>query len=107
MHAQFLMVFPAYAIRDRNDFHYIATPSESTPAIVILTDDDLLDRYRADHGLIGAGVPFYSAPELALFLDLLPRHVTRIAIDPGTKKMFTGSIEDFLRKIIGGFPDNN
>jgi hypothetical protein len=68
-------------------------------ALVLLTDDDLLQRYRREHGFVGPTIRFENAPQLTLYLNSIPQNITHITIDPSTESTFTASIADLTQKL--------
>jgi hypothetical protein len=80
----FLVSCPCYCIeavsRDGGAFERVRS---GVYALVLLTDNDLLDRSMADRGLVGNPVlTIESADELVELLDRLPPAVSLVTFDP-------------------------
>ena len=104
----FVLVFPCYAIESEScSGPFVRRFDDGRIAIILLTDDDLLERYRRQHGLHGATIQFDDEPQLVLYLDDMPTNITHIIIDPGEKSIFTASIADFFRKFLSQFGDSD
>jgi hypothetical protein len=70
-------------------------------AVAILTDDDLLDRYRREMGLDDRpALQFDSAAELLSRLRKLPEAITHVVVDPPQRFRESQVVRSFL---IGAF----
>ena len=81
--AQFAPTFPCFSVFDDTcKSPCFAAVSNQGKGLVVLTDEDLLDRYRRSNPeAIGPAIMIDSGPQMVLFLDSLPG-VTHIAFDP-------------------------
>ncbi|MFO0851295.1 MAG: hypothetical protein U0871_22475 [Gemmataceae bacterium] len=86
LYSQFCVPFPVYAV-DRRGVGLVTEPAtDGTTSLVLLTDDDLLDRYLAARpGPRLTAVRVGTAARLARVLDRLPKEVTHITFDPQPK----------------------
>ena len=81
----FLVSFPCFCVESQNrSGGAVERVREGVFALVVLTDEDLLDRYLAEKGLVGHPVrTIGSAEELVGLLDRLPPEVGLVTFDPG------------------------
>jgi hypothetical protein len=81
---RFVLTFPCFTIMNTNGKGGVVLPQDDgNIACIILTDEDLLQRFREEHGLHGSPLRFEHYGQLFLFLRTLPPSVTLIAFDPG------------------------
>jgi hypothetical protein len=81
----FLVTFPCYCVEALNGkggaFERV---QKGLYSLVVLTDEDLLERYLENRGLVGHPVlTIESAGELVELLDRLPHPVGLVTFDPG------------------------
>jgi hypothetical protein len=82
LYSELCIAFPCYALRQGNAL-VVERAAEQGPALVILTDADLLERYQHDTELIGAtAVPLAGMAEMAKLVQGLPRTITHVTFDP-------------------------
>ena len=87
LYSQFCLHFPCYALRDPGGATFAVEPaSDGTRAVVLLTDEDLVERYHEDKGLERhLPVVLADAGSLARLLRKLPRGVTHVTFDPARR----------------------
>ena len=87
LYSQFCLHFPCYALRGPSGTGFAVEPaSDGTRAVVLLTDDDLVDRYHKDRDLERhLPVILADAESLARFLRRLPPAVTHVTFDPSKR----------------------
>jgi hypothetical protein len=86
LYSQFCLHFPCYALRSPGGKGFADEPaSDGTRAVVLLTDEDLVERYHRDRGL-EKHLPVVVADvgSLARFLRRVPPAVTHVTFDPST-----------------------
>jgi hypothetical protein len=66
---------------------------------MVLTDDDLVSRYRREHDANGPTVRFESAGQMVLYLSALPANVAHVAFDPAGRATVVSVAE--LHKKLG------
>lgn len=80
---------------------YLVSTGSGSSALLILTDDDLLERFRKQTGSVGPAIRFDNAAQLVLFLDSLPNTVTYIAFDPSVSaKAITVAATELYKKLL-------
>lgn len=84
LYRRFHIHFPCYALLTDDLSRFVTEPAaDGTAALVLLTDDDLLRRYRQARGRVGLPVEVADAPALARLLRVLPADdVTHVTFDP-------------------------
>jgi hypothetical protein len=87
LYSQFCLHFPCYALRVPGAAGYaVESASDGTRAVVLLTDQDLVERYHAEKGLERhLPVILADAGSLARFLRRLPPAVTHVTFDPSKR----------------------
>jgi hypothetical protein len=87
---QFLIMFPCFTVMNRECTSGVLVPQEDRQiACVILTDEDLLRRFRVQHRFGGPTIRFEFEFQLFLYLRSLPPSVTSVAFDPGKTSAVT------------------
>ena len=87
LYSQFCLHFPCYALRRPDGPGYAdESASDGTRAVVLLTDDDLVERYQRGHGLEDHH-PMILADvgSLNRFLRKQPHAVTHVTFDPSKR----------------------
>ena len=80
---QFMPTFPCFSVfTDECRGPCLVRTSSGNNALLVLTDEDLLRRFREQEGATGPTIRFEMAGQLVLYLDALPQDVTHIAFDP-------------------------
>lgn len=103
--SQFVLMFPCFAIMSENGRGAVIQElSDGRIALVLLSDEDLLRRYRVEHQFVGPTIRFEFTPQLVLYLDTLPPEVTHVIVDPA-RTGFTASIADFVQKFSRGISE--
>jgi hypothetical protein len=99
----FAPTFPCFSVLDKTFRVPCCVKSISGVGLVVLTDDDLLDRFRRnDAGAVGPVVRCDSAPQLLLYLDSLPEWVTHVAFDPTeTNQAVLVDFKTFYDAVLG------
>ncbi len=84
LYSQFCLHFPCYALRDPRGAGYAdESASDGTRAVVLLTDEDLVERYHRDRRLERhLPVVLADVGSLARFLRRQPPAVTHVTFDP-------------------------
>ena len=87
LYSQFCLHFPCYALRQGSGAGFAIEPaSDGTAAVVLLTDEDLVERYHRERGLAKhLPVILSGAGSLARFLRQLPPAVTHVTFDPSRR----------------------
>jgi hypothetical protein len=87
LYSQFCLHFPCYALRPPSGAGFAVEPaSDGTRAVVLLTDDDLVERYHRERNLNRhLPVILADARSLARFLRKLPPAVTHVTFDPAKR----------------------
>jgi hypothetical protein len=99
---QFVPTFPCFGLFAEDCRGPYLVKSASGIALLLLTDDDLLDRFRNENGAVGPVIRIDSAPQLILFLDSLPQNVTHVAFDPNVAgKATTVVAGELYKKLLG------
>lgn len=97
----YLLVFPCFAIMSSDcRGGVILELTDGTAAAVLLSDEDLLDRYRIEHKLVGPTVRFDHAGQLALYLNMTPQRLSCVAIDPSPAEPTIVSKADVIRRAM-------
>jgi len=87
MTVPFMPILPCFSIlADDCRGPVIAETRAGNKGLVVLTDEDLLRRFREEHGVIGPTIRFEFVGQLAEYLDALPADVTHVAFDPGKRR---------------------
>jgi hypothetical protein len=95
------IVFPCFIVQSSNGQGFVFQDIEDgDKAVCILTDEDLLERYLSDIGLIGRRASrFDRAVDLLENLENIPPAITHVIVDPpklkGTKTVCPIRIESF------------
>lgn len=84
LYRRFYVHFPCHALLTEDGERFVTEPADDgTASLVLLTDDDLLRRYRDARGLVGLPVPVPDADALARLIRALPGDdVTHVTFDP-------------------------
>jgi hypothetical protein len=84
LYSQFCLHFPCYALRRPDGKRYAdESASDGSRAVVLLTDEDLVERYSRDRELAKhLTVVLADVGSLARFLRRLPPDVTHVTFDP-------------------------
>ena len=94
---EFELVFPCFAINEKGPI--VRQFDDGRVALVILTDNDLLERYRQDNNLAGETIQFDNERQLVQYLMKVPNAIAYITVDPA-QSTFTISIADFIGTIL-------
>jgi hypothetical protein len=100
MSERFLLLYPCYAIMSRDCRGGVVIDGGGRTALVLLTDEDLLRSFRAQHGHSGPTIRFDWDHELWLYLHALPPEVTHVALDPGKTSVAFYPV-DLLKQTLG------
>jgi hypothetical protein len=104
MTVQFMPTFPCFSIlADDCRGPAIAETGGGNTGLIVLTDEDLLRRFREEHGAAGPTIRFEFAGQLALYLDALPGDVKHVAFDPGKRTTIVPAAE-LHRKLLERLP---
>jgi len=80
---QFMPMFPCFSVfTDECRGPYLVKTESGSKALLVLTDEDLLRRFREQERVVGPTIRFDMAAQLVLYLDALPQDVTHVAFDP-------------------------
>lgn len=105
LYSQFYVHFPCYAVLSEDGRGFLAESAvDGSTALVLLTDDDLIRRYRESRGTMGVAVPVADAKQLRRVLKALPRHVTHVTFDPSPRfhrRYPVGVLRKRLAELIG------
>lgn len=84
LHGRFHIHFPCHALLTDDLSRFVTEPAgDGTNALVLLTDDDLLRRYREAKEVVGTPVEIPDAPALGRLIRQLPADdVTHVTFDP-------------------------
>ncbi|MGL6096709.1 MAG: hypothetical protein ACRC7O_13045, partial [Fimbriiglobus sp.] len=84
LYDQHCVAFPCYALLKPNGGGFVAEgAADGSAALVVLTDDDLMRRYRRTRRGRGAAPVTLAAPDdLATLVAGLPRAITHVTFDP-------------------------
>ena len=98
---QYMIMFPCYTLASQSGQGVVIQPMDDGHiAIVLLTDEDLLQRYREANNLQGATITFNNAFELLAFCDDLPQNVTHVTIDPKSTLGWCPSLADIMQQLM-------
>lgn len=87
LYSQYCVPFPCYALLRPVGMEFVTeSANDGTEAVVVLTDDDLLRRYR-NRRATGPTLPVALATpdDLSVFVAGLPAEVTHVTFDPAKK----------------------
>ena len=103
LYRRFHVHFPCHALLTEDGERFVTEPADDgTAALVLLTDDDLLRRYRDARGLIGLPVLVPDADALSRLIRALPADdVTHVTFDPEVRvhrRFARTAILDVLRQ---------
>src|SRR5207253_2696083 len=88
--SQFYVHFPCHALLSEDGRGFLAeTAADGSTALVLLTDDDLIRRYRDARATVGVAVPVADARQLRRVLKAVPAHVTHVTFDPSPDTTMT------------------
>lgn len=97
----FLLMFPCFAIQNAEGTGAVVQQADDgSIGLVVLSDDDLLAKYRHKHGFAGQTIRFDSAEQLALYLSSASRSITGVAIDPRETLGVITPTTDFVRAVL-------
>lgn len=83
LYSRFHVHFPCYALLSEDGRGFAAEPAEDgTTALVLLTDDDLLEQYRDEQEGHYLPVTLSTSADLSRLLSRLPAGVTHVTFDP-------------------------
>jgi hypothetical protein len=100
---QFMPSFPCYAIFADDCLGPYLLDATSKRTMLVLTDRDLLQQFRATGGSAGPTIEFDSAMQLALYISALPGAVTHIAFDPtGTGSAVIVEAKELYQRLFPG-----
>jgi hypothetical protein len=87
LYRRFHVHFPCYALLADDAERFVTEPADDgTAALVLLTDDDLLRRYRDRRGVVGLPVEIPDPGHLGRLLRALPADdVTHVTFDPNPR----------------------
>jgi hypothetical protein len=86
LYSQFYVHFPCYALKSEDQRGYLAEPApDGTVSLVILTDDDLIRRYRDMRQTVGTVDELADASALRKLLRKMPEAVTHVTFDPAQR----------------------
>lgn len=100
----FLMPFPCFAVESSNGRGFVYQDYDKGKAVVLLTDDDLAQRYRAQHKLTGQPIQLNNTVELLAFLEQMPTAIGFVTLDPGDSRPNVLTLEhakELLRRQSG------
>jgi hypothetical protein len=94
--------FPCFSVfTDECRGPYLVKTESGNNALLVLTDEDLLGRFRKQEGVTGPTIRFEMAGQLVLYLDALPQDVTHIAFDPSVRgKAVTVLATELYQKLL-------
>ncbi len=99
--AKFMLMFPCFAIMTPSGKGAVVQHLEGgRTGLVLLSDEDLLLRYRREHGLSGPTIRFDHAAQVALYLEGLPPEITHVILDPGDASFVSVTIPHFIEKVL-------
>ncbi|MGA2067442.1 MAG: hypothetical protein ABSG86_20900 [Thermoguttaceae bacterium] len=100
--SQFMVMFPCYTIASRSGQGVVTQPTEDgDQSVVLLTDEDLLQRYREEHALPGATITFNNAVELLFFFrTALANNATHVTIDPKETSGWFPPLADVIQQVM-------
>ena len=105
LYSQFYVHFPCYALLSEDGRGFLAeTAADGSTALVLLTDDDLIRRYRDARKTVGVAVPVADAKQLRRVLKALPGHVSHVTFDPSPRfhrRYPVGVLRKRLAELIG------
>lgn len=83
LYEQYYVSFPCYALFDPEGMPEAAPADDGTAALIVLTDDDLLDRYLHSVDDADWTVRVLNGPaDISRLLDEIPGGITHITFDP-------------------------
>ena len=83
LYSQFYVHFPCYALLSEDGRGLLAEPAQDgTTSLVLLTDDDLIRRYRDSRKTVGVPYAVPDAAHLRKLLRAMPKSVTHVTFDP-------------------------
>jgi len=99
---QFMPTFPCFSVlADDCREPYLVETQSGAKALLVLTDEDQLQRFRERGETAGPTIRFEMAGQLALYLDALPKDITHIAFDPSViGKAVTVSASELYLKLL-------
>ncbi len=78
----FLPAYPCFSIFADACSGPVLSDTEKGKALLVLTNEALLEKYREEGGINGPTIRFDSARQLVCYLDVLPSNVIYVAFDP-------------------------
>ena len=100
---KFMPTFPCFSIfDDEGRGPVIVETTDGAKALVVLTDEDLLKRYRLEHEETGPAIRYEFATQMGLFVDSLvvAGVVTEVAFDPGMGKATTVAAAELTKWLL-------
>jgi hypothetical protein len=101
---QFMVNWPCFAMMAEDCKGPFVQPisANGSPglALVILTDEDLLRKFRADGGHVSPTIRFELAGQLLFYLEALPEAIGFVWLDPSASKPNVVSVGDVMRSLI-------
>ena len=86
LYSQFYVHFPCYALLTEDCSGFLAEGiGDGTVALVLLTDDDLIRRYREARKLDGVPYRVTDARQLRRILKAVPVGLTHVTFDPSPR----------------------
>ena len=99
---QFMPTFPCFSVfADDCRGPYLVETQRGAKALLIVTDEDQLQRFRERGEAAGPTIRFEMAGQLALYLDALPKDITHVAFDPNMiRKAVTVAASELYLKLF-------
>jgi hypothetical protein len=98
----FLLRFPCFTIQNTaGTGPVVQTFDRGDVAMVLLDDEDLVTRFREEHGLGGDTIQFNDKGHLAAYLSTLPPVITAVAFDPGSRAAFLLPVNAVIQQCCG------
>lgn len=86
LYSQFYVHFPCYALLSEDGRGFLAEAvGDGTAALILLTDDDMIRRYRESRGTVGVPVRVGDARHLRRVLKAVPAGLTHVTFDPSPR----------------------
>lgn len=98
---QFLPTFPCFSVfaDDCQRPYIVGTPSAM--ALLVLTDEDQLERFRRTSEAVGPTIRFDVPGQLVLYLDALPPNITHVAFDPSViDRAVVVSARELVKRVL-------
>lgn len=105
LYSQFYVHFPCYALLSEDGRGLLAeSVGDGSTALVLLTDDDMIRRYRDARNTVGVPVEVSDARHLRRVLKAMPAGVTHVTFDPSPRfhrRYPVGVLRKRLADLIG------